>query len=275
MIFDHANTRGSRAHSSGLHALVSQKPFVIHASCLVPCHTWHLTTSASSPSHLPHLSSGRSFSHSSVLWYSIHIYLATIHGGVADPLKSHLQQVMSPNWFSPTTLSLEELSLTGILGHRSTSHPGKNCGRWLSKSCHWRSGRIWTSWCRDAVHSIKDALRSLHTQILKMETYENAGFTVVFSRTRWKCWFFSKTHGFREIRSRGNTEERGKCTTYSGWSLKKRKLDVKFLSRPESVRETMRVRLNWEDLFLRAEKIIRSVRQDLYYEARTSSRISQ
>ena len=158
---------------------------------------------------------------------------------------------------------------------RSTSHPGKNCGRWLSKSCHWRSGRIWTSWCRDAIHSIKDALRSLHTQILKMETYENAGFTVVFSRTRRKCWFFSKTHSFREIRSRGNTEERGKCTTYSGWSLKKRKLDVKFLSRPESFRETMRVRLNWEDLFLRAEKIIRSVKQDLYYEARTSSRISQ
>ena len=46
-----------------------------------------------------------------------------------------------------------ELSLTGILGSRSTSpaHPGKHCGRWLSKSCHWRSGRIWTSWCRDAL----------------------------------------------------------------------------------------------------------------------------
>ena len=34
----------------------------------------------------------------------------------SDPLKSHLPQVMSPNWSSPTTLSLEELSLTGILG---------------------------------------------------------------------------------------------------------------------------------------------------------------
>ena len=42
--------------------------------------------------------------------------LATIHAGVADPLKSHLPQVMSPKWSSPTTLSLEELSLTGILG---------------------------------------------------------------------------------------------------------------------------------------------------------------
>ena len=39
MIFHHANTRGSRAHSSGLHAVVSQKQFVILASCLVPCHT--------------------------------------------------------------------------------------------------------------------------------------------------------------------------------------------------------------------------------------------
>ena len=51
-------------------------------------------------------------------------------------------------------------------------------------------------------------------------------------------WIISKTNGFRETRSRSNKEERNKCTTYSSWSLKKRKLDVKFISRTESVRET-------------------------------------
>ena len=80
-----------------------------------------------------------------------------------------------------------------------------------------------------------------------------------------------------------NTEERRKSTTC--WSLKKRKLDVKFISRADSVRETgckrfqQRARnreissrvqfLNslthqiWKDLFLKTIKIICSARKDL------------
>ena len=85
----HANTRGSGTHSSGLHALVSQiicHPPVVSRS--LPHLT--LTTSTSSLSHLPHLPFSRSLPHTQVLWCTIHIYPAMIHGGVADLLKSHL-----------------------------------------------------------------------------------------------------------------------------------------------------------------------------------------
>ena len=115
----HANTCGSRAHSSGLHALVSWKDSVIHASCLVPCRTrdWPLAHALSPTSRI-----FQRFSPSqSCPWYWMNTP-AQIHGGVADPVKSHLPQVRSPCFptcptsSSPTPLSLEESSWTGILG---------------------------------------------------------------------------------------------------------------------------------------------------------------
>ena len=80
-----------------------------------------------------------------------------------------------------------------------------------------------------------------------------------------------------ETRSSNDTEERSKCTTYSSQSLKKRKLDVKFISRAESIRESgcnvffgeqrtgkpvrelffknSLIRQIWDDLFLKEMKI--------------------
>ena len=95
------------------------KIVVIHVSCLVPSRTWQWPQ-AQVLYHLPHLSFRRSLSHTQVLWRTIHIYPAKIHGRVADQHKSHLSQVLSPKWSSPKTLSLEELSLTGILGQIRT-----------------------------------------------------------------------------------------------------------------------------------------------------------
>ena len=60
-------------------------------SCLVPCRTWHWPP-AQVLSHLPHLPSSRSLPHTQVLWCTIHVYSAMIHGGVADPPRSHLPQ---------------------------------------------------------------------------------------------------------------------------------------------------------------------------------------
>ena len=64
---------------------------VIHASCFVPCRTWHWPP-AQVLSHLPL----QSYSHPLLLtqaWcLTIHIYLATIQGGVAVPRISSLPQ---------------------------------------------------------------------------------------------------------------------------------------------------------------------------------------
>ena len=200
--------------------------------------------------------------------------------------KSHLPQVMSPKWSSPTTSSLEELSLTGILGQIYIKLRKEFSGDVSQKSCHWRYGRIWTSWCRDALHPRKkDTLRLLKTRILKMENYENAGFTTVYTRAREKYWFFSKTHGFGETRSRGNAEEKGQVHNVlklitqeeKAWChvpLKTRERQGDLMqyfrqgatNRDSSSRllfSSMLIRQNWEDLFWRAIEIICSVRQDL------------
>ena len=100
-------------------AFLCFKIVVIHVSCLVLCRTWHWPQ-AQVLSHLPHLSFRRSLPHTQVLWRTIHIYPTRIHDRVTDQHKSHLSQVMSPKWSSPETLSVEELSLTGIVGQIRT-----------------------------------------------------------------------------------------------------------------------------------------------------------
>ena len=59
-------------------------------------------------------------------------------------------------------------------------------------------------------------LKALQTRILKMENYEKFwSHHCVFIWARRELWFFSKTHSFRETRSKNNTEEMGKCKSYS------------------------------------------------------------
>ena len=215
----------------------------------------------------------------------IQIYPATIHGGVADPLK-----IPSPTGHEPKVIQSNDLEpgrteLDRNLGSDLHQTLERIYERWLSKSCHWRYGRIWTSWCRDALHPIKDTLRLLKTRILKMENYENAGFTTVYTRARRKYWFFSKTHGFGETRSRGNTEETGqvhnvlklitqeeKAWCHVPLKTRERQGDLMQYFRQRAMNgdsssrlifSSMLIRQNWEDLFWRAIKIICSVRQDL------------
>ena len=82
--FHHANIRGSR-----LEVFVYQKHFVIHASCLVLCR-------------IPLQSYSHTLLQTQACCLTIHIYLATIHGGVAVPQISNLPQVLSPNGSSST-----------------------------------------------------------------------------------------------------------------------------------------------------------------------------
>ena len=136
----HANTHGSGAHSPGLRIVVSLKGSVIPASCLICCRTCHRTL-LHDLSHLPQPFSDL-LPHCPVLrnWIK---KPCEIHSGEATILNLHLPQVMSPKWSNPTTLrleevswteilgkiySLEELSLTGILG-QTVSNTGKNSGR--------------------------------------------------------------------------------------------------------------------------------------------------
>ena len=93
--FHHANTRGSRAHSSGLHALVSQNnchPRVMSRS--LP-HL-KLTTSTSSLSPISPIFQSFSPSHPIPLAHDPYTQNPCgFNGGVADRLKSHLPQVTS------------------------------------------------------------------------------------------------------------------------------------------------------------------------------------
>ena len=75
------------------------KIVVIHVSCLVPCRNWHWPQ-AQVLSHLHHPSFRRSLPHTQILWRTIHIYPAKIHGRVADQHKSHLSQGRgAQRWF--------------------------------------------------------------------------------------------------------------------------------------------------------------------------------
>ena len=101
--FHHANTRGSRVHSSGLHAVVSQKtvchPRVMSRS--LPRLT--LTTSASSLSAASSVFPPFSPSQSCPLVLDPYIP-ATIPGGVADPLK-----IPSPTGHEPKVIQSNDL----------------------------------------------------------------------------------------------------------------------------------------------------------------------
>ena len=83
-VWSHFITRTRVAQDS---TSLCPKIVVIHVSSLVPCRTWHWPQ-AQVLSHLPHLSSSRSLPHTQVLWRTIHIYPAKIHGRVADQQKS-------------------------------------------------------------------------------------------------------------------------------------------------------------------------------------------
>ena len=247
------------------------KIVVIHVSCLCPCRTWHWPQ-GQVLSHVPHLSFRRSLPHTRVLWRTIHIYPAKIHGRVADQHKSHLSQVMSPKWSSAKTFSLEELSLTGILGQIRIKH---NHGRKLPKFYRRRYEWIWISWCWDVLHPVTDAFRlwlsGKHCRLgsWRWKITKNAGFIAVFSGARGS-WIFSKTHSVGKpeavmIQKRGASPSQEQ-RAYG-------KLDAMFSSTNSGV-------TNWgnqfensifnslihqigEDLFLKATRITCSVRQDL------------
>ena len=86
--FHQANTRGSRAHSSGLHALVSQ------SNCNPTCHVSFLAALDTDYQHkfsltyLTCLSVVLSLT-PEIFWRTIHVP-CEFHGGAADLLKSHL-----------------------------------------------------------------------------------------------------------------------------------------------------------------------------------------
>ena len=84
--FHHANTRGSRASRLRIAHLYVPKTNVIHVSCLVPCRT---DTDHKHKFSLTYLSDVLSLTHQ-VLWRTIYIYPAKMHGRVADQHKSHL-----------------------------------------------------------------------------------------------------------------------------------------------------------------------------------------
>ena len=144
-------------------------------------------------------------------------------------------QVMSPKLPNPTTLSLEELSWTEILGliysqeelslTRILGHI-----RYLMKEFWEMTVKILSQKIRRKLEKLVSTcpasnqgytpitiqLKALQTRILKMENYEKkAGLTAACTWARRKLWFFSETHSFRETRSKNNTEERDKCTTYT------------------------------------------------------------
>ena len=62
----------------------------------------------------------------------------------------HEPKVIQSNDLEPGRIELER-----NLGSDLHQTQERIYGRWLSKSCHWRYARIWTSWCRDALHPIK------------------------------------------------------------------------------------------------------------------------
>ena len=150
--------------------------------------------------------------------------------------------VTSPKWSNPTTLrSPEELSLARILGHIriksqkefweiTTNMKIRRKLKKLVSRCPTSQSRIDSDY--DSAESIADS------DLEEGELRKNVALTTVCTWARRKLWFLSKTHSFRETRSRSNTEERCECTTYSSWSLKKRELEVKFISRATSVWET-------------------------------------
>ena len=86
------------------------------------------------------------------------------------------------------------------------------------------------------IHSDYDAAETIaHSDLEDGELRKMLASPLYVHGRGEKLWLFSKTHSFRETRSKNNTD---KCTTYSSWSLWKRELEIKFISRATSVWET-------------------------------------
>ena len=98
-------------------------------------------------SHLPHLSSSRSLPHSPIRWDRIR-KPALIHGGVSDPLKSHLppERTMGDDYQNPSTEGTDEIGKVGVE----------------------------MPYVQSKIHSVYDSPESIATRILKMENYGNA-----------------------------------------------------------------------------------------------------
>ena len=151
------------------------------------------------------------------------MYSAMIHGGVADRLWAQKNRARQESW-SWTSRSITR----------------KIYVRWLSKSNQWRYGWIGETLVsnRCPASSLRYTQESVADSDLEDgQLRTNAYFIAVYTGTR-KLWFFSKTCSFRETWRNRNTYERSKCTTNSSSSLQTRKLDVTFISKAESFRET-------------------------------------
>ena len=168
---------------------------------------------------LSHLSSSLSLRHSPVLSYTIHIYPAMIHGAVADPLESHLPQVMSPKWSSPTTLSPEELKLTGFLGKICLNHK-KELWEITIKTLSQKMddfGKVGVemSNVKSRIHSDGDSGQSTADSDLDDGEFRKMLASPMYTRARWKIEIILGDPWLQGNRKQTKQKRGGKCTTYS------------------------------------------------------------
>ena len=236
---------------------------VLHVPCLIPCRTWHWPQ-AQVLSHLPHQSFRHSHQHTRDLWYTIHIYPAKFHGRVADQHKSYRSQVMSPRRLRPKpsrpkrsslkTSSPEELRLGGDPYQIQERFMRNNCQNPIAEDVD-EFGKVGAEMSTSSL-PIMTQRKALQTPILKMENYEKFWLHHCTYRVEWIV-----NHLEYQL-LRGNLLQRyrrSKCKAYWSWSPEKRKLDVKFVSRTESMWET---RCN---VFIR-EQGTRKPTQEFYFK---------
>ena len=286
--------------SSGSHIFVSLKQLssTCHVSFLAAPETDHKHNF--SLTHFIHFSMSfrQSHQHKQDLWFSTHIYPPMFHDRVADQHKSHLSQVMSPiRWRSKLstpkrsslkTSSPEELSLEGILGQIRIKYRKDLYDILLLK--------IWMNLERlvqrrpTSSHRcipMTTQRRALQTRILKMANYA-------------KCWLHHCVDKIERIvrhleyqLHRGNLlqwygreeqvhsvlklitqEERERERAWRQVHLRNREQRWNLLQcfrqemrNPETISSVLcsnlLTRQIGEDLFMKAMKIISSVRQDL------------
>ena len=229
----------------------------------------------------------------------------TLREPKADTRNLHLPQVTGPNWHNLTIsslkklswteilgkiYSLEELSSTGILGTDPYQIPERILGDDYQHPITEETEETGKFWRGHALRPIKDTLglrfswKHCRLGSWRWRITKNAGLTAVCIWVRGKLRFSLKTHSLRETRSKNNTEERGKCKSYSSWSLQGRERARNQIHLKGHERLGNRMHCfhqgatnqeisskilvsnvlipNWEDLFLKVIKITCSVRQD-------------
>ena len=254
--------RGSRVwRLKGLMAqalqIVRLKHSIIHASCLVPCRTWHWPQ-AQVLSHLPSQSYNHPLLHTQDCCPTIHMYTATIHGGVAVLWISNLPKVMSRKGSISTGNSRLNIKIKYLTELWEMTIKIQLLKIWMNLD------KLVSRRCTSTSHSAFEEQKALLTRTSKTNNYVRCWLHHCFLRSEKQALILLENKEFQ-----GNMMQ---CFHATVNRVPRRSYqETEATNRETSSRVVfilfldMRTRQMWGDLFLKVTRIICLMKQGLIW----------